>query len=112
MRRSILAAFCCTFFMAACAAHHPAQMGVDANYSLEVTNPTTAPISVQLDMGAGQLSALGEVAAGQTRTFEIRNPSTSEVAVIYSDTNGGNVRREKIQLSRSKTAVMTAKATQ
>ncbi len=108
MKRISLAAVVCTLFLGACA-HHPAQMGVDANYQLSVTNNTAAPVSVSLNMGADQMSALGQVDAGQTRMFEVRNPSTSEVKIIYSDVNGQNPHSEKIQLSRSRPATMIIK---
>ncbi|HET9438532.1 MAG TPA: hypothetical protein VFO52_00085 [Longimicrobiales bacterium] len=93
--------------MAACGARRPAQIGVDANYVLEVTNPTTHAMSVSLDLGANQMSALGSVGAGETKRFEIRDPATNDINLVATDGSGTHTVRKTVELKRGTVARVT-----
>jgi hypothetical protein len=86
--------------VAACAGRQPAQIGVDANYIIEVTNPTTHPMAVSLDLGANQMSALGSVAAGETKRFEIKDPSTNDIKLVATDGGGTHKVNKTVELKR------------
>ena len=90
--------------IAACAGRRPAQIGVDANYVIEVTNPTTHAMSVSLDLGANQMSALGSVPAGQTRRFEIRDPATNDINLVATDGTGSHRVTKSVELKRGTVA--------
>lgn len=92
--------------MAACASR-PAAVGVDANYVVEVTNPASHPMTVSLNLGANQMSALGTVEAGATRPFEIRDPSTNDIELIATDGSGSHTIRKKVELKRGVVARVT-----
>lgn len=109
MKRTVLAALCCLFMLGACSRNQPAAIGQDANYRLEVTNTLTHPMTVTLDLGAGQHSVLGEVAAGQTMTFEIKDPSTNDITLRAANQASGHTMSERVELSRSKVARVTLK---
>jgi hypothetical protein len=90
--------------IAACASRRPAQIGVDANYVLEVTNPTSHAMAVSLDLGANQQSALGSVGAGETKTFEIKDPATNDITLVARDGTGAHVVRKTVELKRGTVA--------
>jgi len=92
---------------ASCSSRMPAQIGVDANYVIEVTNPATHPMAVSLDLGANQMSALGSVEAGQTKRFEIRDPATNDIYVIGIDSSGQHRTRKKVELKRGTISQVT-----
>lgn len=107
MRRSMTRSSAVLFgllLVAACSGRRPAQIGVDANYVLEVTNPTTHAMAVSLDLGANQMSALGSVGPGETKRFEIRDPATNDINLVASDGSGSHVIRKKVELSRREVA--------
>jgi hypothetical protein len=90
--------------VSACASRRPAQIGVDANYLIEVTNPTTHAMSVSLDLGANQQSALGSVGAGETKTFEIKDPATNDIKLVARDGSGSHIVRKTVELKRGTVA--------
>ena len=91
--------------VAACSGRRPAQIGVDANYVIEVTNPATHAMAVSLNLGANQMSALGSVAAGETKRFEIRDPSTNDIELVA--TAGSHTVTKKVELKRGTVARVT-----
>ena len=91
--------------VAACSGRQPAQTGVDANYVIEVTNPASHAMSVSLNLGANQMSVLGAVAAGETKRFEIRDPSTNDIELIA--TAGSHTVTKKVELKRGTVARVT-----
>jgi hypothetical protein len=93
--------------IAACSGRRPAQIGVDANYVIEVTNPTTHAMAVSLDLGANQMSALGSVNAGETKRFEIRDPATNDINLIASDGTGSHRVTKSVELKRGTVARVT-----
>jgi hypothetical protein len=99
----ISTAFFGLLLIAACSSR-PAQIGVDANYIVEITNPSPHAMAVSLDLGANQMSALGSVGPGETKRFEIRDPATNDINLVASDGSGGHVIRKKVELSRSEVA--------
>jgi hypothetical protein len=101
----ILVALVGLVMVAACSGRRPAQIGVDANYIIEVTNPATHAMAVSLNMGANQMSALGSVGAGETKRFEIRDPSTNDIELVAS-ANGHTVTK-KVELKRGTVARVT-----
>ena len=109
MRRNIMAALCCTLMLAACASRPPAAIGEDAVYRLEVTNSLTHPMTVSVDLGANQQAVLGQVDAGATRTFEIRDPSTNDINLRATHEGSNHVFERKVELSRSNPARVTLK---
>lgn len=98
MRRNLLVALSCVFALAC--STRPAQIGVDANYIVEVSNPMPHPMNVSLDLGAGQMSALGEVPAGATRRFEIEDPATNDIVLIATDQGRSHEVRKHVELER------------
>lgn len=90
--------------IAACSSRRPAVPGVDANYTLEVTNPTAHAMAVSVDLGANQMGALGTVGPGETRSFEINNPSTNDIILVASDPSGQHTVRKSVELSRRRVA--------
>jgi hypothetical protein len=103
----LLVVFCGLLLVAACSGRRPAQIGVDANYVIEVTNPATHAMSLSLNMGANQMSALGSVEAGQTKRFEIRDPSTNDIELVASDGSGAHTVTKKVELKRGTVARVT-----
>jgi hypothetical protein len=93
--------------VAACAGRRPAAIGVDANYVIEVTNPSSHPMAVSLDLGANQMSALGSVPAGATQRFEIRDPATNDINLIATDGTGGHRITKSVELKRGTVARVT-----
>jgi hypothetical protein len=93
--------------VAACSGRRPAQMGVDANYVIEVTNPASHAMAVSLNLGANQMSALGSVEAGQTKRFEIRDPSTNDIELVAVDGSGSHTVTKKVELKRGSVARVT-----
>ena len=90
--------------MAACSSRRPAQIGVDANYMVDVTNPTTHAMTVSLDLGANQMSALGTIGPGETKRFEIVDPATNDIILVGSAANGEHTVRKSVELSRRRIA--------
>lgn len=90
--------------VAACSSRRPAQIGVDANYLLEVSNPSSHEMAVSLDLGANQQSALGSVPAGQKKTFEIKDPATNDINLVARDASGSHVVRKTVELKRGAVA--------
>ena len=103
----LLVVFCGLMVAAACSGRHPAQVGVDANYVVEVTNPAPHAMAVSLNLGANQMSALGSVEAGQTKRFEIRDPSTNDIELIATDGTGSHRLTKKVELKRGAVARVT-----
>jgi hypothetical protein len=93
--------------LAAGCASRPAQIGVDANYVIEVTNPSSHAMAVSLDLGGNQMSALGSVDAGQTKRFEIRDPATNDINLIAVDGSGQHRVTKKVELKRGAVARVT-----
>lgn len=93
--------------IAACSGRRPAQIGVDANYIIEVTNPTAHAMSVSLDLGANQMSALGSVPAGGTQRFEIRDPATNDINLVATDGSGSHRVTKTVELKRGVVARVT-----
>jgi hypothetical protein len=92
------------FMIAACASRPPAQTGVDANYVIEVSNPSSHAMAVSLNLGANQMSALGSVDAGQTKRFEIKDPSTNDVELVAVDGTGSHRVTKRVELKRGTVA--------
>lgn len=109
MKRTLLAALSCLFLLAGCASKQPAAIGEDAVYTLEVTNSAAHAMTVSLDLGAGQNSVLGELQPGQTRTFEVKDPSTNDITLKAASSDKSHTFTDKIELSRSKPARVTLK---
>ena len=103
MRRNLLLSFLVVFSLAACSNNPPAQVGVDNNYLIDITNPMPHAMSVSLDVGDG-VSALGQIAAGETRRFELRDHANNKVELIAADASGNEMMRKEVQLSRSQVA--------
>ena len=97
---------CGLLLIGACASR-PAQIGVDANYIIEITNPSSHTMAVSLDLGANQMSALGAVEAGQTKRFEIRDPATNDINLVAIDGSGGHRVTKKVELKRGTVARVT-----
>jgi hypothetical protein len=85
--------------LAACASR-PAQIGVDANYIVEVTNPSAHAMTVSADLGAGQMAVLGEVPAGGAKSFEIRDPSTNDIQIRATSSDNSHTVTRKVELKR------------
>lgn len=98
---------CCGLLLAAGCASRPAQIGVDANYILEVTNPTSHAMAVSLDLGANQMSVLGSVPGGEMRRFEIRDPATNDINLVAVDGSGSHRVTKKVELKRGTVAKVT-----
>jgi hypothetical protein len=98
VKRNLLVALSCVFVLAC--SSRPAQIGVDANYVVEVSNPMPHPMNVSLDLGAGEMSALGEVPAGGTRRFEVEDPSTNDIILIATDQSLSMEIRKQVELER------------
>ncbi|MGQ0814319.1 MAG: hypothetical protein ACT4O1_07615 [Gemmatimonadota bacterium] len=103
MRRNLLLSFCLILGLSACRTYQPAQVGVDNNYLIDITNSMPHAMNVSLDLGDG-ISALGAIPAGVTRRFELRDHANNKVELIAVDQNGGMEKREEVQLSRSSVA--------
>ena len=93
--------------VAACAGRRPAQIGVDANYVIEVTNPAPHAMNLSLNLGANQMSALGAVNGGETKRFEIRDPSTNDIELVATDGSGSHTVTKKVELKRGTVARVT-----
>ena len=98
MKRTAILMFC-SLVLFGCASR-PATIGSDANYVIEVTNPMPHSMNVSLDMGAGQMSALGEVAPGQTKQFQVRNPSSNDVIIKAIDQANSHTVEKHVELAR------------
>jgi hypothetical protein len=103
----LLAVLCGLFMVAACSSRQPAQIGVDANYVVEVTNPGAHAMAVSLNLGANQMSALGSVEAGQTKRFEIRDPSSNDIELVAIDGSGSHRVTKRVELKRGTVARVT-----
>ncbi len=103
----LLVVLCGVMVVAACAGRRPAQIGVDANYVIEVTNPSPHAMAVSLNLGANQMSALGSVEAGQTKRFEIRDPSTNDIELVATDGTGSHRITKSVELKRGTVARVT-----
>lgn len=101
------ALFLGVLMIAACSARQPAQIGVDANYIIEVTNPTSHAMSISLDLGANQMSALGSVPAGGRKQFEIRDPATNDINLVATDGTGSHRVTKTVELKRGTVARVT-----
>jgi len=100
--------FLFSFVVFGCA-HRPAVIGADANYVIEVTNPMPHAMNVSLDMGAGQMAALGEVAPGETKQFQVRNPSSNDVIIKAIDQSRSHEVERHLELERGTVAKVTLK---
>ena len=85
--------------IAACSSR-PAAIGVDANYIVEVTNSFNHPMTISANLGAAQMAVLGEVGAGQTKRFEIRDPSTNDIELVASSADNSHRVTRKVELER------------
>jgi hypothetical protein len=97
----------CGLLLVTGCASRPAQIGVDANYVIEVTNPSSHAMAVSLDLGANQMSALGSINAGQTKRFEIRDPATNDINLVAVDGTGSHRVTKKVELKRGEVARVT-----
>jgi hypothetical protein len=88
-------------------ARRPAQIGVDANYVIEVTNPSTHAMAVSLDLGANQMSALGSIGPGETKRFDIRDPATNDINLVAIDGSGQHRVTKKVELKRGTVSRVT-----
>lgn len=102
MRRNILLSFFLIVGLGACSQNRPAQVGVDNNYLIDITNAMPHAMNVSLDVGDG-VSALGQIDAGETKRFELRDHANNKVELIASGPDG-EMERELVQLSRSEVA--------
>ena len=66
-------------------------------------------MNVSLDMGAGQMAALGEVPAGQTKQFRISNPSTNDVIIKAIDQSNSHTVERRVELARGTVAKVSLK---
>ena len=107
MKRTAILMFC-SLVLFGCASR-PAAIGTDANYVIEVTNPMPHAMNVSLDMGAGQMAALGEVPAGQTKQFRISNPSTNDVIIKAIDQSNSHTVERRVELARGTVAKVSLK---
>lgn len=109
MTRRLIQTFSIVFatLLAAGCATRPAQIGVDANYVIEVTNPSSHAMAVSLDLGANQMSVLGSVAAGETKRFEIRDPATNDINLVAVDGSGQHRVTRKVELKRGAVSRVT-----
>lgn len=103
MRRNYFLSFFLAFGLAACSYNPPAVVGVDNNYFMDVTNAMEHPMTVSLDQGGG-VSVLGQIDAGQTRRFELRDQLNNKVELIATDPEGGSEKRREVALSRTRVA--------
>jgi hypothetical protein len=88
-------------------ARRPAQIGVDANYVIEVTNPSTHAMAVSLDLGANQMSALGSIGPGETKRFDVRDPATNDINLVAVDGSGQHRVTKKVELKRGTVSRVT-----
>jgi hypothetical protein len=102
VRRNILLSFCLMLGLSACSGNPPAQVGVDNNYLIDITNTLPHPMNVSLDGGDG-VSALGRINAGETRRFQLRDHANNKVELIAVGPNGVE-KRQEVELSRSQVA--------
>jgi hypothetical protein len=109
MRRRLFQTFCifAIGLLAVGCARRPAQIGVDANYVIEVTNPSTHAMAVSLDLGANQMSALGSIGPGETKRFDIRDPATNDINLIAVDGSGQHRVTKKVELKRGTVSRVT-----
>ncbi len=107
IRLARLPAVLCGLMVVAACASRPAQIGVDANYVIEVTNPASHAMAVSLNLGANQMSALGSVDPGQTKRFEIRDPATNDIELIATDGTGSHKVTKTVELKRGTVARVT-----
>ena len=91
----------CSLALVACA-HRPAVIGSDANYVIEVTNAMPHAMNISLDLGAGQMSALGEVLPGQSKQFEVNNPSSNDVIIKAIDQARSHEVERRVELARGR----------
>ena len=103
----LLPLFTGLMLVSACASRPPAQIGVDANYVLEVTNTTDHQMAVSVDLGSSQTGVLGPVEAGQTKRFEIRDPATNDINLFAVDATKSHQFRKKVELKRGTVARVT-----
>ena len=94
-----LLTLCGLLLMGACASA-PAAIGEDANYMIEVTNPSSHAMTVSANLGAAQMAVLGELAAGQTRRFEIRDPATNDIELIAATSDNSHRVTKHVELKR------------
>ena len=109
MRRNItrmVFALCSVLLIAACASR-PAQIGVDANYVVEVSNQMAHAMTVSADLGAGQMAVLGEVPAGGSRSCEIRDPSTNDIQIRATTSDNSHTVTRQVELKRGVVARVT-----
>jgi hypothetical protein len=107
VKRTAILMFC-SLVLFGCASR-PAVIGTDANYVIEVTNPMPHSMNVSLDMGAGQMAALGEVAAGQTKQFQVRNPSSNDVIIKAVDQSQSHTVEKHVELERGTVSKVSLK---
>ena len=105
MKRTAIMMFC-SLLLFGCASR-PATIGTDANYVIEVTNPMPHAMNISLDLGAGQMAALGEVKAGETKPFEINNPSSNDIILKAIDQTRSHEVQKHIELKRGTVSKVT-----
>jgi P pilus assembly chaperone PapD len=107
VKRTAIMMFC-SLVLFGCASR-PATIGTDANYVIEVTNPMPHAMNVSLDMGAGQMAALGEVQPGQTKQFKVSNPSSNDVIIKAIDQGNSHTVEKHVELERGTVAKVLLK---
>jgi hypothetical protein len=80
------------------------EVAADPIYVIEVTNRSPHTMAVSLDMGANSVSALGSVEGGQTKRFEVRDPTTNDVLLLATDGTGEHKFRKKFELKNGRVA--------
>ena len=90
---------CGVLLMGACASA-PAAIGEDANYQVEVTNPSSHAMTVSANLGAAQMAVLGEIRAGETKRFEIRDPATNDIVLVAATSDNSHRVTKQVELKR------------
>jgi len=78
-----------------------------AAYEIEVQNTMDSSISVSVDPGSGTLVSLGDVPAGESRTFTINDPPAMSVTVVARAQGGTDDIRRPVQLTQGQVARVT-----
>jgi hypothetical protein len=67
-------------------------------FQIEVANTLDSSIGVSVDPGSGTLVSLGDVPAGETRTFTITDPPNMNVSIVARAQGGTDDIRKSVSL--------------
>jgi hypothetical protein len=67
-------------------------------FQIEVQNTLDSSIGVSVDPGSGTLVSLGDVPAGETRTFTITDPPNMNVSIVARAQGGTDDIRKSVSL--------------